>query len=86
MHVIIKFSLLIIGPSLPFQPKMGNDAGRTSMITSPSGTGVILICKMIGHDMGSILELTGNSKETLKWTVLDQKVNPSDYYLALPYI
>ena len=67
------------------------------MMTSPSGKGVILICGMLtnGGDLGSleiqsikptIVELSGNSKESLKWTVLDQTVNDSDYYLAFPYV
>lgn len=34
----------------------------------------------------TMVELTGNSKESLKWTVLDQTVNDSDHYLAFPYV
>ena len=63
-----------LGPRLPFR------LTRATMMTSITGKSVIIIggSKTNGFDDNSVnntlLELSGNSKDSLKWTVLEQKL------------
>ena len=61
----------------PRPSDMGNNyyyKKGAGLFTSPTGKGVIFCGG--GHPPSKLLlELTGDSLETLKWTVLDQKLN-----------
>ena len=86
------------GPKLPMM------VSESSMITSPTGRGVILIggskqldpkitvmrevgiLRVKSKDLfsDSLIELTGNSISTLKWTILEQKLlYPRSSHVAL---
>ena len=59
------------------------------MFTSPTGKGVVLIFRRNFRVKKSlqrkILELSGNSRETLKWTLLDQQMfSSAEDYLSFP--
>ena len=45
------------------------------MVTSPTGRGVVIIGGSVGQKIfRNIIELSGSSIESLKWTFLDQKL------------
>ena len=49
----------------------------STMITSPTEKGVVLFGGLTSsgsENSNSLMELSGNSKETLKWIVLEQKL------------
>ena len=66
-----------LGPNLPIR------LISSTMVTSPTGKGVVMIC---GHRLDVqkkgfakgcsdiLIELSGESRETLKWTILDRKL------------
>ena len=86
----ISFEYSISGPKLPYEELTG---GYT-ITTSPTGKGILLIGgekdssshERMGRDVSKhILELSGDSFDTLKWTVLKQKLQyPRSKHLAIP--
>ena len=66
-----------LGPNLPIR------LISSTMVTSPTGKGVVMIG---GHRLDvqkkglakgcsdTLIELSGESRETLKWTILDRKL------------
>ena len=85
IKTLLKFVFYIIGPELPGSYKRYG----STMITSPTGKGVILIggefqykpdkegrVRMMQKKLHSneLIELSGDSIDSLKWTVLDQKL------------
>ena len=70
VYVFLYYNLL--GPHLPFH---GEIRDGSAMFTSPTGKGVILICW--NSLERKILELSGNSRETLQWSILDKR---REYY------
>ena len=59
------------------------------MFTSPTGKGVVLIFRrnfcVKKSLQRKILELSGNSRETLKWTLLDKQMfSSAEDYLSFP--
>ena len=82
---LFDFEFYFVGPELPGPYKRYG----SSMVTSPTGKGVILIGGEFQHipDMegyvrimqkkiysNELIELSGDSIHSLKWTVLDQKL------------
>ena len=67
-------NLKILGPKLPFV------LVASTMISSPTEKGVVIIGggnvvnKRDEEGYSHILELSGDSKETLVWKILDQKL------------
>ena len=79
----------ISGPKLPYDELIGD----YTVTTSPTGKGIILIggekdsrTHERGRDVSKhILELSGESFETLKWTVLKRKLQyPRSKHVAIP--
>ena len=68
VYVFLYYNLL--GPHLPFH---GEIRDGSAMFTSPTGKGVILICYENDSLERKILELSGNSRETLQWSILDKR-------------
>ena len=72
---------LFLGPKLPFR------VYGSAMVTSPNNKGVILIGGYIRNDhveSSALLELSGNSVESLQWTILEQKLkHPRCNHVAL---
>ena len=66
------------GPKLPIN--FNSSFCASTMVTSPTGKGVVLIGGKTGRTYQSLkyfnnmYELSGNSIEDLKWSVLDQKL------------
>ena len=66
--------LIILGPKLPFE------LTASSMVTSPTGKGVIfsggysIPTNKFGLTSNDVYELSGNSIELLEWTILEQKL------------
>ena len=74
-----------LGPNLP--PGYGFGIWNASMVTSPTGKGVVLIggnrLKNVYCSSNNLLELSGGSIESLKWNVLEQKLmNPREGHLS----
>ena len=85
MKTLLEFVFYIIGPELPGPYKRYG----STMITSPTGKGVILIGGEFQHKpdkegrvrmmqkklhSNELIELSGDSIDSLKWTDLDQKL------------
>ena len=67
-----------IGPELPFNCPLS----RSTMVSSPTGKGVVIIGGFYNHYFNNIsserlFELSGDSIESLKWKKLDQKLQYS---------
>ena len=61
---------IIPGPKLPIK-----NLTRFTMVTSPTGRGVVIIGGSVGQKIfKNIIELSGTSIDSLKWTFLDQKL------------
>ena len=78
--VILIFSF-ILGPKLPFRLK------GSTMIPSPTGNGVLVIggFKHKLNTATDILELSGDSKKTFGWKLLQQKLQyPRSDLIAFP--
>ena len=62
---------IILGPKLPYNMSF------ISMVSSPTGRGVIIIggkARRIPSNIKALIELSGDSVESLKWTFLEQKL------------
>ena len=75
------------GPKLPF--KLSNFA----MVSTPTEKGVVVIGGQLGNEevtfdqinSNALIELSGDSIDTLKWTVLKQKLKyPRSRHLSFP--
>ena len=62
------------GPGLGWDNNFYTNKG-TGLFTSPTSKGVIFSGGVAHRPSKLLLELTGDSLETLKWTVLDQQLN-----------
>ena len=58
-------------------PFSGEIEEGSTMFSSPTGKGVVLICWVKNRMERKILELSGNSRETLQWSILDKR---REYY------
>ena len=79
----IYFTLNILGPKLPVKLLY------FKMVTSPTGKGVVVIgglCHRKNEYSDAIFELSGESTETLKWTLLEQKLQIARSYHLSFYI
>ena len=77
---IKNFFLNSIGPKLPV------GLFHSTMISSPTGMGVMMIGgrAKLNPMFPDILELSGDSKETLEWKTLDQKIQyPRIFHLSV---
>ena len=56
------------------------------MISSPNEKGVVVIGgKKCNETSNALIELSGDCKDDLKWTILDQKLqSPRVHHLAFP--
>ena len=66
-------SIIFLGPQLPF--KLSN----STLVSSPIGQNVVMIGGFINEQKGLqespyLLELSGDSYETLDWKILDKKL------------
>ena len=77
MKIIQQIVPNFLGPRLPIELR------QSTMVSSPNGKHVVMIggCtkgrwfyELCGEDSPYILELSGDSKETLDWKILDQKL------------
>merc|ERR1712150_375404 len=68
-----------MGPKLPFA------LYGSTMISSPTEKGVVMIggTKQKIGNFSDLLELSGDSQETLKWKILEQKLqHPRSYHVS----
>ena len=67
-----------LGPNLPHEIK------GSTMELSPTGKGVILIGGMKKENHQNLLELQGDSIDSLKWSSLVQKITPRSNHVSFP--
>ena len=70
----------------PIGPKLPVGLIHSTMISSPTGMGVMMIGgrTKLNPMFPDILELSGDSKETLEWKTLDQKIQyPRIFHLSV---
>ena len=76
----LEINSFFIGPKLPFK------LHGSTMVTSPTEKGVILIGGKDSKkysDSNKLIELSGDTKESLKWTILEQKLKyPCVYHVS----
>ena len=75
------FILYPLGPELPFILK------GSTMVTSLTGKGVLLIGGYNSNDEDSnaLIELSGDSIQNLKWTILDEKLKRARFsHVSIP--
>ena len=72
--------LKFLGPRLPLDAAVFS----STLVTSPTNKGVILIGGAHGRGIGGMnncfYELSGNSEENLTWSMLDQKLDVGRYF------
>ena len=71
---------MISGPKLP-----DTNLICSSLVTSPTGRGVVLIGGYNRKEENGLFELTGDSKENLKWEQIKPKLEHGRYqHLSIP--
>ena len=84
IHFKLDNALFLSGPKLPFK------LSDSTMVSSPTDKGVVVIGGQMEGDYSweqipsnALIELSGDTIDTLKWTVLRQKLNyPRSEHLA----
>ena len=61
-------------------PKLPRKIAHSTMVCSPTEKGVIIIGGRFHSDSNALIELSGYSKESLKWTTLKQKLSFPRYW------
>ena len=75
IEYIYYYTLIIfnLGPKFPLFNLKNFDSGK--LITSPTGKGVVLLGNFSNHML--FMELTGNSKTSLRWNIIDRDLDIS---------